>query len=90
MASGTAESASKVLETPTPEVSLQQQLEQIEAAVSEAHGIIDNIAPRPSEPSSEGGEEVAVSAEACGYRTIAAAQGLIGRLKDISQRVGVL
>lgn len=75
--------------TAAPEVSLQQQLEQIEAALVEAHGIVDNIAPRPAEPTAEGGD-VAVSAEATGYRTIAAAQSLLGRLTDISKRIGVL
>lgn len=76
--------------TVQEEFSLQQQLEQIEAAVSEAHGIVDKIIGHPPEEPEGGNAAVEASAEASGHRTIADLQNLIGRLNEISRRVGRL
>lgn len=70
-----------------PAVSLQAQMEQLEAAAREAHGIIDGILNEGQDASSTTDE---AGAEAAGHRVMQSLQSLISRLNGVASRVGTL
>ena len=74
---------------PTPTVSIAARLDQMEAAIGEAHALVDGIAGLAVSDAMEK-QPNPVGAEACLDRCQAHMQQLISRLASIRDRVGQL
>ncbi len=72
----------------TEAVSVAAHLDQLEAAIKEAHEVVDGIAPSGAEERAE--QPQAPGAEAGLVRCQEQMQHLISRLADVRDRVGLL
>lgn len=80
---GTTENIDK----PAPNISLQQQMEQLEAGVTEAHDALDRISSGGTDKDAPATE---TGAQATGFRVQDDLQSLISRIIAVADRVGAL
>ena len=77
----------------TESLNLQARFEQLEGAISEAHGVVDSMIPRPDVVQADRDSPAAVSPNssiATSERCTVTLANLISRLQNLRDRVGLV